>query len=393
MIDYKQAQEIINDNAGSFGKELIDIDKGLGRVLAENIITARDYPPFNRSAMDGFAFHIEDFNKGIRSFNIIETILAGQRSHRALTSGECYKIMTGAAVPLSADVVIRREDATENELTVVIESLQCACFQNIALKGQDLKNGIIALEAPFKINASAIGLLASLGKQKIWVYSMPGVAIFTTGNEIISLGNEVDDFQIYNSNLHLLKALLLEHKIEPQYSAHIKDNKEQLENGLSPYLNFDILIISGGVSEGDTDYIPGILSKLGVEILFHKVSIKPGKPVLCGKLPGGGLVFALPGNPFSCLVTFKLFIEAYLENSFGLSPQKKIKLPVSFIRTKKSSCDEFFPVYISDESILNEIDFNGSGDIRMASSADALGIQPAVQVNISKGEEIFCIPL
>lgn len=393
MINYKQAQEIIKGNARSLGKELIDIDYALGRVLAENIITPRDYPPFNRSAMDGFALKIEDFSKGIRRFNIIETILAGQKSNKELSSGECYKIMTGAAVPVSANAVIRREDTYENELTVVVEAAQCTYFQNIALKGQDLTKDVIALKALVKINAPAIGLLASLGKQKIWVYKMPEVAIFTTGNEVISLGKEINDLQIYNSNLHLLKALLLEHKIVPKHTAHIIDDKEQLEYGLNSYLDVDILILSGGVSAGDTDYIPEILSKLGVEILFHKVAIKPGKPILCGKLRGGGVVFALPGNPFSCLVTFKLFIETYIESSLGLLPQKKIKLPVSFIRTKKGSYDEFFPVYISEESIVSEIDFNGSGDIRMASSADALGIQPAVQMNISKGEEIFCIPL
>lgn len=393
MINYKQAQEIIKGNAGSFDKELIDIDHALGRVLAQDITASRDYPPFNRSAMDGFALNIDDFNKGIRSFKIIETILAGQKSHKELSSGACYKIMTGAAVPVSANVVIRREDTNENELSVIVEAPQCVYFQNIALKGQDLKKDVIALKAPFKINAPAIGLLASLGKQKIWVYSMPEVAIFTTGNEVISLGNDVNDLQIYNSNLHVLKALLLEHKIEPKHTAHLLDDKEQLENGLKLYLDVDILILSGGVSAGDTDYIPEILRKLGVEILFHKVAIKPGKPILCGKLPGGGLVFALPGNPFSCLVAFKLFIETHLESSFGLLPQKKIKFPVSFIRTKKGSCDEFFPVYISEKNTLNEINFNGSGDIRMACSADALGIQPAVEMNISKGEEIFCIPL
>ncbi|MEJ7778588.1 MAG: molybdopterin molybdotransferase MoeA [Daejeonella sp.] len=393
MINYKQAQEIIKGNAGSFDKELIDIDHALGRVLAQDITASRDYPPFNRSAMDGFALNIDDFNKGIRSFKIIETILAGQKSHKELSSGTCYKIMTGAAVPVSANVVIRREDTNENELSVIVEARQCVYFQNIALKGQDLKKDVIALKAPFKINAPAIGLLASLGKQKIWVYSMPEVAIFTTGNEVISLGNDVNDLQIYNSNLHVLKALLLEHKIEPKHTAHLLDDKEQLENGLKLYLDVDILILSGGVSAGDTDYIPEILRKLGVEILFHKVAIKPGKPILCGKLPGGGLVFALPGNPFSCLVAFKLFIETHLESSFGLLPQKKIKFPVSFIRTKKGSCDEFFPVYISEKNTLNEINFNGSGDIRMACSADALGIQPAVEMNISKGEEIFCIPL
>lgn len=393
MINYKEAQEIIKSQAGSVGKELIDIDDALGRVLAENIIADRDYPPFNRSAMDGFALTTDDFRKGIRSFKIIETLFAGQKSHKKLSRGQCYKIMTGAAVPECANVVIRREDTVEEEDIIRLTTEHCMHFQNIALKGQDIKKDTIALNAPLKLNASAAGFLASLGKRDFLVYKMPEVAVFTTGNEVIALGNPVNELQIYNSNLHLLKALLLEHKIIPQHTAHILDDEEQLEKTLKPYLDVDMLILSGGVSVGDADFVPGILRKLGIKTLFHKVAIKPGKPFLCGRLPAGGLVFALPGNPFSCLVTFKLFIDTYLESSFGLSSHKKIKLPVSFGRIKKSSFDEFFPVRITEESQLDPIDFNGSGDIRLASFANALGLQPADQMDIRAGEKVFCILL
>lgn len=393
MINYKEAQELIKSQAVRLSKELIDIDDSMGRVLAEDIIAERDFPPFNRSAMDGIAIQIEDFRKGIRNFQIIETVFAGQKSQKELSAGQCYKIMTGAAVPASADAVIRREDLIENKYTVRVETDHCKRYQNIASKGEDLKKNSIALQAPFKINASGTGFIASLGRQKIWVYKIPEVVIFTTGNEVISVGEQVNDLQIYNSNLHMLKALMLEHKIKPIHTAHISDDEEQLESSIRPYLGVDMLILSGGVSVGDADFIPRVLGKLGVEILFHKVAIRPGKPFLCGKLRSGGLVFALPGNPLSCLVTFKLFAETYMEGILGLPAKNKIKFPLNFNRTKKSSFDEFFPVFISDASILNKINFNGSGDIRLATFANALGIQPADQMNIHAEEEIFCILL
>lgn len=393
MIRYKEAQDIIKGHSMYLDKELVDIDDAFGRVLAEDIAAERDFPPFNRSAMDGIAIKTEDFNKGIRNFQIVETIFAGQKHKNEISTGQCYKIMTGAAVPPGANAVIRREDFIERGNIISVNTSSCSDLQNIAAKGQDLKKNTIAIRAPFKINASAVGFLASLGREKVLVYKKPEVAIFTTGNEVIFPGQPVNDFQIYNSNLYLLKAMLAEHGIKPVHTAHILDNEELLRNTIEPWLDADIIILSGGVSAGDADFVPGILSQLGVEILFHKVAIKPGKPVLCGKLRSGGLVFALPGNPFSCQVTFKLFVETYLESIYKLPASKKIRLPLNFDRAKKSSFDEFFPVFITEESTLNKSEINGSGDIRMASFANALGIQPADRMTIRSGEEILCISL
>lgn len=392
MIDYKEAQDIIRRQRVSLGKELIDLDDATGRVLAEDITAGRDYPPFNRSAMDGIAIQTEDFRNGIRNFIIIETIFAGQRHKKELSTGQCYKIMTGAAVPLCADAVIRREDVIENGQMVMVMSAHCSDFQNIALKGQDLQKNSIAIHAPFKVNSSSIGFLASLGRSKLWVYKKPEVVIFTTGNEVISLGEPVNDVQIYNSNLYMLKALLLQNAIKPAYSGHILDNEKALTNAINPHLQTNLLILSGGVSAGEADFIPEVLSELGVEILFHKVAIKPGKPVLCGKLPGGGLVFALPGNPLSCLVTFKLFVEAYLESIWRVQTQTKMVLPVNFNRAKINGLDEFFPVLVTDKGLV-KTKSNGSGDIRLASFANALAVQPSAIMNICSGELVDCILL
>ena len=148
----------------------------------------------------------------------------------------------------------------------------------------------------------------------------------------------------------------------------------------------DIMIINGGVSAGDTDFIPGILQSLGVEILFHKGAIKPGKPVLCGKMPAGGMVFALPGNPYSCLVTFKLFIEAYLCSCFGYV-QVIQKFPFSGTRKKKTSFDEFFPVQLNRNSgWIEPVQINGSGDIRLGFNSDGFAKHPAKENSLSGGE-------
>lgn len=394
MINYLEAQDIIINKAKSFGTEKIKLDDALGRVLAEDIVADRDYPPFNRSAVDGFAIRLEDFKNGLRVFEVAETIFAGQGNTVEIAVGQCYKIMTGSAVPVIADAVIRREDVLEDSGSVKIQIEVCNQFQNIALRGQDIKSGNKILNMPFKLTASAIGLLASLGKHKVWVEKMPNVAIITTGNEVVPVEEPVSNLQIHNSNLHVLKALLQEKGIKTRNSTHVLDNEADLEEAIKQHLNCDLLIMSGGVSAGDADYVPGVLSKLGVTNLFYKVAIKPGKPIWCGQLPNKGLVFALPGNPFSCLVTFKLFIETYLIACWGTIPKELFKLPINFNRVKRTNFDEFFPVsIIGEKAVLSEVSINGSGDIRLGSFSNALAIHPAEQMEIKTGKEIYYLPL
>ncbi len=395
MITYQQAQEIIKHHVKLFETEFINIDEALGRVLAKDIYAKRDLPPFNRSAMDGFAFNFLDIQNNIDQFIISETIFAGQKGSKVLKSGFCYKIMTGAAVPESADVVIRNEDCTEINTIVKVDCNKNLVkkYQNIALKGQDIHKGEIAINAYTKVSPSLSGYLASLGLQIIEVFKIPNIAIVTTGNEVVTLDEEANDYQIYNSNLYLIKSLLLQHQIKPKQIAHIIDDETILESDLKKYVHNDVLILTGGVSAGEADFVPAVLKKLKVEILFHKVAIKPGKPILCGKLPNGGLVFALPGNPLSCLVTFKLFVEVYLKACCNINEMNTILLPSKFNRTKKTSFDEFFPVVINHNGTLNEVKFNGSGDNRLAGLANALGLQTANQTTLNKNDLINCIIL
>ena len=387
MLSYLEAQQIIKSFAHSFGTEKVLLDDALGRVIAEDVFADRDYPPFNRSAMDGYAIIAEDIQNGINPFYIVDTIYAGGTTNKILATGECYKIMTGAAVPISANAVIRKEDAEQHENTVLFLIEEIKPFQNIARKGEDIKGADLVLHKSEKCNAAITGLLASVGKHNPLVESLPTVAIVTTGNEIMQLGKEVNDVQIRNSNLFVLQALLKSWNIKPSYHDHAPDDPEEIFSVLEKALEFEVVIINGGVSAGDADYVPSVLKQLGVRQLFHKVAIRPGKPFWCGHKEKT-MVFALPGNPLSCLVTFTLFIRHYLESCFGLS-SNLLSLPIAEERKQRVKLDEFFPVQIKgNPSQFYPISFNGSGDIRLGFEANAFAIHPSDKTHLKKGEII-----
>ena len=387
MLSYLEAQHIIKSFAHSFGTEKILLDDALGRVIAEDVFADRDYPPFNRSAMDGYAIRVEDLQNGIVQFQIIDTIYAGGTTEKKIALGQCYKIMTGAAVPISGDAVIRKEDAVQKEESVSFSINEIKPFQNIARRGEDLKKGDLVLNKSIRCNAPITGLLSSVGQDEVLVESLPTVAIITTGNEVIQLGKKVNEVQIRNSNFYVLKALLKTWNIRPSYHHHALDDPKDIFSCLEKALQYDIVIINGGVSAGDADFVPSVLKQLDVEQLFHKVAIRPGKPFWCGHKEKT-MVFALPGNPLSCLVTFTIFIRHYLENCFGLS-SSLLSLPIAEERKQRVKLDEFFPVQIKGEpSQFYAIPFNGSGDIRLGFEANAFAIHPAKKVELKKGEII-----
>lgn len=389
MLNFNQAIDKILSYTQSFGKEQIALDDALGRTLAETVMADRDYPPFNRSAMDGIAVRYSDFENGIRDFTIIETISAGMESELFLNRGECYKIMTGAAVPGSATAVIRNEDLSFNSSLVRVRATSCKQFQNIARQGQDLAKGVVVLEPSVTITPALISLLATLGKEMVFVERLPSVSLFTTGNEVVDVGSTPSRVQIRNSNGHMLRALLMQFGIKPVSFEHVKDEKEALTDAFLDRLSSDILVISGGVSAGDEDFVPEVLGLLGVSTIFHKVAMKPGKPVWCGKMKDGPMVFALPGNPFACLVTFKLFVETFINKSFGLELPAGDSVRLGAGHFKKTRFDEFFPVKIFDNQLeVISSRSNGSGDVRLGMAAEAFALHAAEDENLPSGAKV-----
>lgn len=393
LLTFPEARQLILNHARTFGTEKILLDDSPGRMLAEPVIADRDYPPFNRAAMDGYALCMKDLENGIRKFSIIETVYAGDKHREVLSEKQCYKIMTGAAVPEPADIVIRKEDSVENDGYVQVNTERFSSYQHISRQGEDVKCGNKVIPASVVCTPPVVSVLAALGIEEIVVQRLPKVAVFTTGNEVVAVGQPVTSVQIRNSNLHLFKALLRKWQIVPYLTAHLPDNRNDLYQVIGNAMQADIIIISGGVSAGDADYVPQVLESLGVKKLFHKVNIKPGKPVWCGLTPDKGLVFALPGNPFSSLVTFTLFTEPYLWHCLSGQEPQIMKLSISGSRTKNNHLDEFFPVRLQSSSFTaTPKSFNGSGDILAALHADGIMHHPASVNHIKTGDMLAYMP-
>lgn len=413
MIDFRKAQELVLQQAKSFGTEAVPLEQAAGRVLAEAVRADRDYPPFDRASMDGFALRYSDLEKGVRRFAVIETLLAGYLPKRLLQTGECFKIMTGAAVPAGADTIIRRENTNEAvgvmELPELpVEALPAAMlpapadprfpwrpFQNIARKGEDLRQGDTVIDRACVCTPPVMGLLATLGHITIKVERLPAIGLLTTGDEVVPAGEAVSPVQIRNSNRWLLETALKNTGVALTAWDHAPDDPGLIQKRIGGLLETnEVLICCGGVSAGDADYVPGVLESMGAQRLFHKVAMRPGKPVWCGLSKEGKMIFALPGNPFSCLVNMSLLIAPYLRACYGLPPVEPLGLPMAIARKKRSPLDEFFPVFVSGSPArLTPVTLNGSGDIRLGRQANALALHRANEDDLAEDALVSCYSL
>ncbi|MBL0077546.1 MAG: molybdopterin molybdotransferase MoeA [Bacteroidetes bacterium] len=390
MQSIQNALQLILSNKRNFGTETVSIHDCLDRILAEDIFADRDYPPFNRATMDGYAIISQDINIGKNNLlKITDTIHAGEAKQFALESGNCIKIMTGAPVPKRANAVIRIEDTHINGNEIHFNVKQVKENQNIAIQGEDARKGDLLIKKGTKLNPNSISVLAVTGHAKLEVYKLPNIAIVSTGNEIVAVESVIQPHQIRDSNVHTLKNSLLNYCISAIQTALIVDDKIALTNTLSELLNTDIIIISGGVSKGDADYVPEILKHLGVIEIFHRVSIKPGNPLWFGKMPNGGVVFGLPGNPISVQVGYKVFIESFIRKCFDMEPIEPIFLPLLGEKSKKSNFTEYFPCKLTHENkksglAINKM--NTSGDISTTNNSDGIAIHPSEKQTIEKGE-------
>lgn len=390
MLTYSEALKTILSYAHGFGKETAIISAALNRrVLAESIPADRDYPPFNRATMDGFALKFADVQAGINKFQITDTIFAGHLSTQIIAKAQCYRIMTGALVPADADMVIRIEDAIVEGEYVSFKSQKYVPLQSISIKGEDILKAEVYLRQGLQYNSTIAGALAVVGKTSVKIASLPKVALFSSGDELVPVGVIPTHYQIRNSNTPMIKSMLYEYLIDPVSTVHLKDDRQHIADCISAACGNDILILSGAVSAGDADFIPATLKDLGFSTIFHKVGIKPGKPMWFGLKPGGPIVFALPGNPLSSQVTFKLFIEPFLRSCLGLKPLVQMRLPMLQNRIKKIAFDEFFPVCLSAEpyGLIQSVSHT-SGDIRAVVGSDGIAWHEAGKFELAIGETV-----
>ncbi len=366
MHSIQQALDLILSSSKSFRTEEVSIHDAFNRVLAENIYADRDYPPFNRSAMDGYAVLASDFTNSNTELKLIETLLAGGVANQKVTSGTCIKIMTGAPVPEGADAVVRVEDTVEKDNIVTFNVNAVKYKQNIATQAEDAHKGDLIIKKDVALDATAISVLAVTGKSKVLVHKLPEISIVSTGNEIVSIDSLILPHQIRDSNSYSLKSFLKTYSISSVNTIHVADDKVKLTEVIKNNLNKNILILSGGVSKGDADYVPEVLISLGVKEVFHRVKIKPGAPLWFGIMPGGGVVFGLPGNPVSVQIAFKVFIEPFIRRCFNMEAIQPMYLPLFNEKFKKTKFTEYFPCKLVNKNKVTGIastKMNGSGDI------------------------------
>ena len=307
-----EAQKIVLDAAPALGCEKVGLLDGLGRVLGEDIIAPRDNPPWNNSAMDGFAVRWEDIKKEHEitkpaELRIIEDVAAGDVATKSVGPGEAIRIMTGAPVPGGADTVVRVEFTEPSETTVRI-------FQpepqgaNIRPKGEDVKEGECIIAKGTQLRPAEIGMLAILAKSLVLVHQRPRVAILSTGDELADLDEKFDENKIVNSNSYGIAAAVQEAGGIPLLLGIAKDTPESLKEKIAQGLGCNIIVLSGGVSMGDYDFTKAVFSELGADMHFWKLAIRPGQPLAFGKIQGK-LAFGLPGNPVSSMVTFEQLVR------------------------------------------------------------------------------------
>jgi molybdopterin molybdotransferase len=295
--------------------------------------------------------------------------------------------MTGAPVPAGADAVIRFEDCKEENDIVQFNVNSVSPNQNIARQGEDTTVGKLILIKNIKLDETAISSLAVTGKSNVSVYKLPRVTIVSTGNEIVPIDAIPLPYQIWDSNAYSLKSFLKQYNISQLNCIHISDDTEKLYETLPGYLDVDILILSGGVSKGEADYIPEVLTALGIKEIFHRVKIKPGNPLWFGQLPSGGVVFGLPGNPVSVQIGYKIFIEPFLRKCFLMEEHSPLYLPLLQERNKKTTFTEYFPCKLITRNGVTGLEpkkMNTSGDISATVGTDGIAVHPEETVMLKE---------
>jgi molybdopterin molybdotransferase len=348
-----------------------------------------DMPPFRQSAMDGYAF----IHSELQQLDVVSTSQAGDFSNKKIKENQAIRIFTGAYVPDDLDTVVMQEHTAVKNKTVEITKMPVR-FANVRNKGEQIKENEHVLEKNTLITPAAIGFLACLGITEITVYAKPKVAIVVTGNELVKAGRKLAQGKIYESNSIMLQSALQGIGIKKIEIFRVKDNLKATKRVLKSCLSaFDVVLVSGGISDGDYDFVKEALLSNGVEELFYKINQKPGKPLFFGK-KDKTIVFALPGNPASTLTGFYIYVHPALKISMGFEsiylPKIKRKITVPFENTSGKS---LFLKGLYDDEKVTILESQSSAMLNTFATANALIYLPYDVVDIAKDQEVQVIPL
>lgn len=396
------ARKLVLDAVTRIESETVRLEQSLGRVLAEDIRANRDLPPYDVSAMDGFALRSADVANAPATLEIIEDIKAGDLPIQTVAAGQCARIMTGAPLPPGADAVIRVEDTQAVSANRVQINKPVRPQNDVRPRGENMFTGDVVLTVGTEITPGVIGVLATVKAAQFLVFRRPRVAILSTGNELEGMNEPVDPNKIPNSNSYALMAQMQALGIEPVLLGIARDDPVELEQYLKRGLEYDVLLVSGGTSVGVHDYVRPTIEKLGVRMKFWRVAMRPGHPLAFGMLPStrvpqcaacGTLVFGLPGNPVSSMVCVEEFVVPALRRMMGNSRLYRRTVPARLAHDVKfrPGRTEFIRVQLAHDDngyLASATGTQSSGVLLSMAKADGLLVVPSDSTGLTAGERV-----
>ncbi|SCW54429.1 molybdopterin molybdotransferase MoeA [Mucilaginibacter sp. NFR10] len=390
MTTVEEAEKLVLTQIRDYGTQSLPFEQALGCALAEDLKADRDLPPFNRVTMDGIAIRYEAIESGINIFRIKATQAAGDEPVQIDSADECIEIMTGAVLPASVDTVIRYEDVEIIAGSASVHTRDIKKGQNLHLQGLDKKQNDVISTAGQVVSPAIISVAASVGKTHLLVKKMPRVVIVSSGDELVDVHETPLPYQIRKSNSYMVKAVLKQHGTDADI-LHIPDEpavtKEKIQYCLQ---NYDVLLLSGGVSMGKFDYIPQALEELKVEKLFHKVAQRPGKPFWFGRHNNGALVFAFPGNPVATFMCLHRYFLTWLNAALGLPAKAVTYAVLGKDFTFQPALQYYLQVKLQSNGqgqlIATPVEGNGSGDFANLADTEAFLELPPEKNNFKAGE-------
>lgn len=391
-LSVTDAQQCVLGSVAVLGAETVKLEQSLGRVLAEDVRANRDLPPYDVSAMDGYAVRSADLAKTPATLEVIEDIKAGDMPCKTVLPGQCARIMTGAPVPEGADAVMRVEDTQAVSGASVQINVAVKPGNDIRLQGEGMRDGDVVLTAGSAITPGVIGVLATVKCAQVQVYRRPRVAILSTGNELEDMEEPVDPNKIPNSNSYALMAQVQALGIAPALLGIARDDPVELAEYLQRGLHFDVLLVSGGTSVGVHDYVRPTIESLGVQMKFWRVAMKPGHPVAFG-MTADTFIFGLPGNPVSSMVCFEQFVAPALLRMMGHARLYRRTIAARLTHNVKHQAGrtEFVRVTMAKEAggyAATSTGAQGSGMLLSMAMADGLMVVPADSTGVTAGSMV-----
>jgi len=395
MITVEEALDKILSHIQPLGFEKVSILEALGRVIAEDIYAPRDIPPLDNSGMDGYAVRYEDVKQATSNhpirLEVIEDLPAGFIPSKTVEKGQAIRIMTGAPIPKGADAVVPVEDTKKGDGSVLVLT-SISLGEHIRRAGEDVKKGEGVISAGDLVRPAEIGMLASIGRSFVKVYQRPLVSILCTGEELVDVDEGLGEGKIVSSNSYTLTAQVRDCGAIPIQLGIAKDQKEEIKEKLRQGTRADVLISSAGISIGDYDFVRGALSELGMEMVFWKVAMKPGKPLAFGTI-NKKPVFGLPGNPASSMVSFEQFVRPSLLKMMG---HRQIFRPIIEAILKEDIRKDpgrrhFIRSFVSfekDHYSVTMTGSQGSGILRSMVRANGLIVIPEDREVVRAGEKV-----